>query len=79
MLLVRLFTSLFYISAFTFGGGYVIVPLMQKRFVEELKLIDEDEMLDLIAIAQSAPGPVAVNASILVGFKSPILSEVWWQ
>ncbi len=69
MLLIRLFTSLFYISAFTFGGGYVIVPLMQKKFVDELKLIDENEMMDMIAIAQSAPGPVAVNASILVGYR----------
>lgn len=69
LVLIRLFASLFYISAFTFGGGYVIVPLMQKRFVEELQWIDENEMLDMIAIAQSAPGPVAVNASILVGYK----------
>ncbi|MDD3809005.1 MAG: chromate transporter [Erysipelotrichaceae bacterium] len=69
LVLIRLFGSLFYISAFTFGGGYVIVPLMQKRFVEELQWIDENEMLDMIAIAQSAPGPVAVNASILVGYK----------
>jgi len=65
-----LFTSVFYISAFTFGGGYVIIPLMQKRFVDELEWIEEEEMLDLVAIAQSTPGAVAVNASILVGYKS---------
>jgi chromate transporter len=64
-----LFSSVFYISAFTFGGGYVIIPLMQKRFVDELGWIEEEEMLDLVAIAQSTPGSVAVNASILVGFK----------
>lgn len=64
-----LFTSTFYLSTFTFGGGYVIVPLMKKRFVEELGWIDEDEMLELIAIGQSAPGPIAVNASILVGYR----------
>lgn len=57
------------LSAFTFGGGYVIVPLMQKRFVKELKWIDEDEMLDLVAIGQSAPGPIAINTSILVGYR----------
>lgn len=64
-----LFLSTFTLSAFTFGGGYVIVPLMQKRFVKELKWIDEEEMLDLVAIAQSAPGPIAVNSSIIVGYR----------
>ncbi|MDD2495785.1 MAG: chromate transporter [Tissierellia bacterium] len=64
-----LFLSTFSLSAFTVGGGYVIVPLMRKRFVEELKWIDEDEMLNLIAISQSAPGPIAVNASIIVGYR----------
>lgn len=55
------------ISSMTFGGGFVIVSLMKKRFVDELHLLEEDEMLDLAAIAQSAPGPIAVNAAILVG------------
>jgi len=64
-----LFLSTFTISAFTFGGGYVIVPLMQKKFVEKLKWIEEDEMLDLVAIGQSAPGPIAINTSILLGYK----------
>ncbi|MEK6189391.1 MAG: chromate transporter [Carnobacterium alterfunditum] len=64
-----LFLSTFTLSTFTFGGGYVIVPLMQKRFVNELKWIDEEEMLDLVAIAQSAPGPIAVNASIIIGYR----------
>lgn len=64
-----LFLSTFTISAFTFGGGYVIVPLMQKRFAKELKWIEEDEMLDLVAIGQSAPGPIAVNTSILIGYR----------
>lgn len=65
----KLFLSTFTLSAFTFGGGYVIVPLMQKKFVEELKWIEEDEMLDLVAIGQSAPGPIAVNTSILLGYR----------
>lgn len=64
-----LFLSTFTLSAFTFGGGYVIVPLMQKRFVKELNWIDEDEMLDLVAIGQSSPGPIAVNTSIIVGYR----------
>jgi chromate transporter len=64
-----LFLSTFYLSAFTFGGGYVIVPLMRQKFVKQLNWIEEEEMLNLIAIAQSAPGPIAVNTSILVGYK----------
>lgn len=64
-----LFTKTFLLSAFTVGGGYVIVPLMRKTFVEKLGWIEEKEMLDLIAIAQSAPGPIAVNTSILIGYK----------
>ena len=65
----KLFISTFYLSAFTFGGGYVIVPLMKKKFVDDLNYIEEEEMLNLVAIAQSSPGPVAVNASILLGYK----------
>ena len=65
----KLFTSTFLLSAFTFGGGYVIVPLMKKRFVDKMKWIDEEEMLNMIAIAQSAPGPIAVNTSILIGYR----------
>lgn len=67
--LITLFVSTFYLSAFTFGGGYVIVTLMRKKFVSELHWIEEDEMLDLVAIAQSAPGAIAVNGAIVVGYK----------
>lgn len=63
-----LFLSTLRLSAFTFGGGFVIIPLMRKRFVEQLHWIEEQEMLDLTAIAQSSPGAIAVNASILVGY-----------
>ena len=62
-----LFTSMLYISACTFGGGFVIVTFMKKKFVDELHWISEDEMLDMTALAQSAPGAIAVNAAILVG------------
>ncbi|NLB77371.1 MAG: chromate transporter [Clostridiaceae bacterium] len=65
----KLFTSTFYLSAFTFGGGYVIVPLMKRRFVDDLHWIEEKEMLDLTAISQSSPGAIAVNASILIGYR----------
>lgn len=65
----KLFISMLYLSAFTFGGGYVIVTLMRKKFVDEYHWIEEDEMLDLVAIAQSAPGAIAVNGAIVVGYK----------
>ena len=64
-----IFFSMLYISAFTFGGGFVIVTLMKKRFVDELHWLDEKETLDMIAISQSAPGPIAVNAAILFGWR----------
>lgn len=64
-----LFLSTLKLSACTFGGGFVIVSLMRKKFVEELKWIEEQEMLDMVAIAQSSPGPIAVNASIIVGYR----------
>lgn len=67
--LKKLFFSTLYLSAFTFGGGYVIVTLMKQKFVDELQWIEEGEMLDLIAIAQSAPGAIAVNGAIVVGYK----------
>ena len=63
-----LFLSVFNLSACTFGGGFVIVPLMRKRFVEQLGWIEEQEMMNITAIAQSSPGAIAVNASILVGY-----------
>ena len=62
--LVKLFLSTLYLSAFTFGGGYVIVTLMKKKFVDDYHWIEENEMLDLVAIAQSAPGPIAVISLI---------------
>lgn len=68
-MLVKLFLSTLYLSAFTFGGGYVIITLMKKKFVDDYHWIDEQEMLDLVAIAQSAPGPIAVNGAIVVGYK----------
>lgn len=66
--LIKLFLSALQLSACTFGGGFVIIPLMRKKFVEELHWIEEQEMIDLTAIAQSSPGAIAVNASILVGY-----------
>ena len=68
-ILAKLFFSTLYLSAFTFGGGYVIVTLLKKKFVDQYHWIEENEMLDLVAIAQSAPGAIAVNGAIVVGYK----------
>ena len=67
---LTLFLSTLTISSFTFGGGYVIISLLKKKFSDELHWIEEKEMLNLAAIAQSAPGAVAVNAAILVGYRT---------
>ncbi len=65
--ILSLFGSMLTISAFTFGGGFVIVSLMKRKLVDEKGWLTEEEMLDMTALAQSAPGPIAVNAAILVG------------
>ena len=63
-----LFKTCFIISCCTFGGGMVIISMLQKKFVEELHWIDQDEVMDLAAIAQSCPGVMAVNTSIIIGY-----------
>ena len=63
-----LFKTCFIISACTFGGGMVIISMLQKKFVEELHWISQDEVMDLVAIAQSCPGVMAVNTSIIIGY-----------
>ena len=68
-LLWQLFKATFLLSAFTFGGGFVIVSLMKKKFVEELRWLEEEEMLDITAIAQSSPGPIPINASVILGYR----------
>ena len=64
-----IFFTCLYLSSFTFGGGLVIVPMMRKKFVDDLKWLEEKEMMDLTAIAQSSPGAIVVNAAILLGYK----------
>lgn len=65
----EVFLSSFRLSAMTFGGGYVMIPMLKKRFVQELGWLDGEEIDDLIAIAQSAPGAVAVNTAVMVGYR----------
>ncbi|MEG0249752.1 MAG: chromate transporter [Peptostreptococcus sp.] len=63
-----LFLTFFKINMVTFGGGYTIVPVIRDEFVNKRGLIDDDDMLDIVAIAQSGPGPMAINTSILTGY-----------
>ena len=68
--LLRLFWSFFKIGLFTFGGGYAMISLVENEFVEKQKKVSEEEFLDLIAIAESTPGPVAINMATYIGKKS---------
>lgn len=67
--LLEMFWAFFKIGAFTIGGGYAMIPLIQKEVVYNKKWIEEEEFLDMMAIAQSAPGPIAVNVAVFVGYK----------
>lgn len=66
---LELFLTFANIGAFTFGGGYAMIPLLQKEVVENKKWISENEMLDITAISQSTPGPLAINCATFVGYK----------
>lgn len=68
-MLWEMFTIFFKIGAFTFGGGFAMIPIIQQEIVLKKKWIKEEDFLDVIAIAQSSPGPIAVNTSIYVGYK----------
>ena len=59
-----------YISMFAFGGGYVVVPLVRRSFVEKKKIFTEDELMEMSAVAQSSPGAIAVNLAALSGYKA---------
>lgn len=68
--LLSLFSVFFKIGLFTFGGGYAMIPLIQKAVVEDKKWITEEDMLDMVAISQSTPGVIAVNMATFVGYKT---------
>lgn len=69
MRLLQLFWTFFKIGAFTLGGGYAMIPLVQREVVDNRRWLGEEEFLDLIALAQSAPGIIAVNTAVFVGYK----------
>ena len=67
---LSLFLTFFKIGGFTFGGGHAMIPLIQKETVENKKWITDDDILEIIAIAESTPGPVAINAATFVGYRT---------
>ncbi|MDR7856966.1 chromate transporter [Tissierella sp.] len=66
---LQMFSTFFKIGAFTFGGGYAMIPIIQEEVVNKKKWIDKYEFLDAIAVSQGSPGPIAVNTSIYVGYR----------
>lgn len=67
---LQLFLTFCKIGAFTFGGGYAMIPLIQKEIVENKKWIDEEDLIDVFAVAESTPGPVAINSATFVGYRT---------
>lgn len=65
----QLFLVFLKIGAFTFGGGYAMIPIIQKEIVENKKWITDDDILEIIAIAESTPGPIAINSATFVGYR----------
>lgn len=68
-MLLTLFTTFFRIGLFTIGGGYAMIPLIEKEVVQDRKWISDKDFIDLLAIAQAAPGVFAVNISIFIGYR----------
>ena len=67
---LSLFLTMLKIGLFTFGGGYAMIALIENEFVEKKKWLDKDEFLDIAAIAESTPGPIAINAATYIGYKN---------
>lgn len=70
----RLFTVFLRIGLFTFGGGYAMIPIIKHEITEKRNWIEEKDFLDLLTLAQSAPGPIALNSAVFVGYKV----RGWW-
>ena len=66
---LNLFLTMFKIGLFTFGGGYAMIALLENEFVSKREWIEKDEFLDMVAIAESTPGPIAINAATYIGYK----------
>ena len=68
--LLKLFCTFFKIGAFTFGGGYAMIPLIQREAVEKNQWISDEDILEVVAIAESTPGPIAINSATFVGYRA---------
>ncbi|HHY70182.1 MAG TPA: chromate transporter [Thermoanaerobacterales bacterium] len=68
-LLLEIFAVFFKIGSFTFGGGYAMIPLIEREVVQNKKWVTEEEMVDVFAVAQSMPGAVAINSATFIGYK----------
>lgn len=66
---LKLFLTFFKIGAFTFGGGYAMIPIIQKEVVDKEKWLEKNDILDIVAISESTPGPIAVNMATFVGYR----------
>jgi len=66
----QIFVTFFKIGAFTFGGGYAMIPLIQREAVDHRKWVTEEDILDIVAIAESTPGPIAINSATFVGYRA---------
>ena len=68
-IILQLFISMLKIGCFAFGGGYAIIALLENEFISKRKWIDHDEFMDVVAIAESTPGPIAINVATYIGYK----------
>ncbi len=68
-ILISLFFTMFKIGLFTFGGGYAMIAILERELVEKKKWLEHDEFMDVVAIAESTPGPLAINSSTYIGYK----------
>ena len=67
---LKLFLTMFKIGLFTFGGGYAMIALLENEFVEKKKFLSKEEFLNMLAIAESTPGPIAINSATYIGYKT---------
>jgi chromate transporter len=74
MLLFKLFIAFFKIGAFTFGGGYAMIPIIEKEVVDKNHWLTKEEFIDMLAVVQSLPGPIAINSSVYIGYK---IAKLW--
>lgn len=73
-MLLKLFIAFFKIGAFTFGGGYAMIPIIEKEVVDKNHWLSKEEFMDMLAVVQSLPGPISINSSVYIGYK---ISKFW--